>query len=304
MPSICSRIPAPCHCTDCRGHLLQIPRTRERHLKADEVNHALERKRQAVARQALRDKSAMRSSPYGRDIASMHVRSSGNARHEASITTIGGFDFEQGQSGKDKPRIGVFDVPARYAQRERSSFAGDLPAGSDNDDDLVDLTHDPAFVQRGTLFPSDDPSAEPDPSDPDTPFDPTLLPAAFAEHPIVCEAYVHRDPALGEIDLKSFAITIGTVLFLALHGSGKFFMGRLKSFYLLLYVLPNVYGLFDVILKRQRNRLEDVTIRLHCGNCSLQFDPATDPEEAPARIGAGCMKKPDAVGKSRQYGAA
>ncbi|KAF8524031.1 hypothetical protein JB92DRAFT_1498464 [Gautieria morchelliformis] len=123
-----------------------------------------------------------------------------------------------------------------------SSFAGNLPAGSDNDDDMVDLTHDPAFVQRGTLFPSDDPSAEPDPSDSDTPFDPTLLPAAFAEHPIVREAYIRafiastfggttnittqamlessrstiasflqRDPALGEIDLKSFAITIGTV---------------------------------------------------------------------------------------------
>ncbi|KAF8484235.1 hypothetical protein JB92DRAFT_1607544 [Gautieria morchelliformis] len=186
MPSICSRIPAPCHCTDCRGHLLQIPCTRERHLKADEVNHALERKRQAVARQALRDKPAMRYSPYGRDMASMHVRSSGNARHEASITTIGGFDFEQGQSGKDKPRIGVFDVPAsegdgmdcwshdmqdtRSESEEAhgsaadselssmagsprptvdffsddslsSSFAGDLPAGSDNDDDSARSTH-------------------------------------------------------------------------------------------------------------------------------------------------------------------
>ncbi|KAF8507614.1 hypothetical protein JB92DRAFT_3121724 [Gautieria morchelliformis] len=196
MPSIRSRIPAPCHCTDCRGHLLQIPRTRERHLKADEVNHALKRKRQAVARQALRDKSAMRSSPYGRDIASMHVRSSGNARHEASITTIGGFDFEQGQSGKDKPRIGVFDVPASEGDG-MDCWSHDMQDTRSESEALllaifllVDLTHDPAFVQRGTLFPSDDPSAEPDPSDPNTPFDPTLLPAAFAEHPIVCEAYV------------------------------------------------------------------------------------------------------------------
>ncbi|KAF8498024.1 hypothetical protein JB92DRAFT_2985226 [Gautieria morchelliformis] len=59
--------------------------------------------------------------------------------------------------------------------------------------------------------------------------------------------------------------------------SGKFFMGHLKSFYLLLYVLPNVYGFFDAILKRrQQNQLEDVTIRLHCGSRSLQFGQRID----------------------------
>ncbi|KAF8532250.1 hypothetical protein JB92DRAFT_2843576, partial [Gautieria morchelliformis] len=79
------------------------------------------------------------------------------------------------------------------------------------------------------------------------------------------------------IHMLHTSLDLGWVLFLALHGSGKFFMGRLKSFYLLLYVLLNVYGLFDVILKRwQRNRLEDVTIRLHCGNSSLQFGQRID----------------------------
>ncbi|KAF8510443.1 hypothetical protein JB92DRAFT_2940099 [Gautieria morchelliformis] len=60
------------------------------------------------------------------------------------------------------------------------------------------------------------------------------------------------------------SLSLDQVLFLALHGSCKFFMGSLKSFYLLLY-------------RRQRNRLEDVTIRLHCGNRGLRFGQRIDP---------------------------
>ncbi|KAF8499917.1 hypothetical protein JB92DRAFT_2980773, partial [Gautieria morchelliformis] len=60
------------------------------------------------------------------------------------------------------------------------------------------------------------------------------------------------------IHMLHTSLNLDQVLFLALHGSCKFFMGSLKSFYLLLY-------------RRQRNRLEDVTIRLHCGNRGLRF---------------------------------
>jgi hypothetical protein len=49
------------------------------------------------------------SSFYGPDVkTSMPVRPSGNAHPcQALITTIGDFDIEQGQSGKNYPRIDI-----------------------------------------------------------------------------------------------------------------------------------------------------------------------------------------------------
>lgn len=69
----------------------------------------------------------------------------------------------------------------------RGSMPGNNPTDSD-EEEAVDVVHDPAFIPRGMLFPFNEPSEQ---SDSEPPLDATIWPTALSDHPVVREAYIH-----------------------------------------------------------------------------------------------------------------